>query len=142
MSLVRWSVALGLAGLCISAYLTLAHFAQGAVPLACIAAGTINCEQVTTSAESMVGPLPVAFLGVVWFAVLLGLIGPARAWLPSPVLLRLAWTAVGVAVVFYLIYAELFLIGAVCLWCTAVHGLVLGLFLLALGETTTVVEPA
>ena len=78
----------------------------------------------------------------VWFAVLLGLIGPARAWLPSPVLVRLAWTAVGVTVVFYLIYAELFLIGAVCLWCTAVHGLVLGLFLLALGETTTVVEPA
>ena len=103
MSLVRWSVALGLAGLCISAYLTLAHFAQGEVPLACIAGGPINCEQVTTSAESMVGPLPVAFLGVVWFAVLLGLIGPARAWLPSPVLLRLAWTAAGVAVVFYLV---------------------------------------
>jgi uncharacterized membrane protein len=47
-----------------------------------------------------------------------------------------------VAVVFYLIYAELFLIGAICLWCTGVHALVLGLFLLALGELSTVLEPA
>jgi uncharacterized membrane protein len=129
--LTRWSAVLGVLGLAISIYLTVAHYAQGQFPLACATGGAVNCEQVTSSAESMIGPLPVAALGVVWFAVLLGLLATGRA---NP--LQLAWTAVGVAFVFYLVYAELFVIGTICLWCTAAHGLVLGLFLLAVAATT------
>jgi uncharacterized membrane protein len=36
--------------------------------------------------------------------------------------------------VFYLIYAELFLIGAICVWCSVVHVVVIGLFLLTLSR--------
>jgi uncharacterized membrane protein len=131
MALPRWSALFGIFGLSISLYLTIVHYAHGGVPLACAAGGLVNCEQVTSSAESMIGRVPVAALGVMWFAVLLGLLASARGNA-----LRLAWTAIGVAFVFYLVYAELFLIGAICLWCTAVHVLVVGLFFLAVAESS------
>ncbi len=44
--------------------------------------------------------------------------------------------------VFYLVYAELFEVGAICLWCTAVHGLVIALFLLALARASSAEERA
>ena len=128
---VRWSALLGVVGLTISLYLTVVHYAQGQVPLACATGGLINCEQVTSSAQSMVGPVPVAALGILWFAALLGLLVLVPR---SPVLL--AWSAVGVAFAFYLVYAELFLIGTLCLWCSAVHLVVLGVFLLAVAEAS------
>jgi uncharacterized membrane protein len=34
----------------------------------------------------------------------------------------------GVGMVLYLVYAELFILDAICLWCTAVHVLALALF--------------
>jgi len=136
-SLARWSGLLALIGLGISLYLTLAHYAQGQVPLACATTGVVNCELVTSSAESAIGPVPVALLGAAWFAVYLGLLafkvtGP----------FQLAWAATGLAFVFYLVYAELFLIGALCLWCTAIHLVVIGLFLLAIGQSSADVAEA
>jgi uncharacterized membrane protein len=41
---------------------------------------------------------------------------------------RLAWAVVGLGTVLYLLYAELFEIDAICLWCTSVHVLTLLLF--------------
>jgi uncharacterized membrane protein len=131
MRLREWSAILGLIGLAASTYLTVVHYAQGQVPLACATSGLVNCEQVTTSAESMIGPIPVAVLGVAWFVVFLGLLLP-----PAASRVRLAWTAAGVASVFYFVYAELFLIGAICSWCTVVHVVVIGLFLIAVAEAS------
>jgi uncharacterized membrane protein len=133
----RWSALLALLGLFISLYLTAAHYAQGRIPLACASTGVVNCELVTSSAESIVGPVSVALLGVVWFALFLGLI-VVRA--PGP--FQLAWAATGLAFVFYLVYAELFLIGALCLWCTAVHLIAAALFLLAIAQSSAEVTEA
>jgi uncharacterized membrane protein len=123
---------LSIVGLGIAIYLSVVHLARGQVPLLCSSAGAINCEEVTTSAQSTVGPIPVAFLGVLWFAVLMGLLvrGPRPALAPA----RLLWSAAGLLFVFYLIYAELFLIGALCLWCSFVHAIVILLFLLSLND--------
>ena len=41
---------------------------------------------------------------------------------------RLGAVSVGVVFVLYLLWAELFRINAICLWCTAVHVLALVLF--------------
>jgi uncharacterized membrane protein len=135
--LTRWrraSIALGTVGLAISGYLSIVHAFSGQVPLLCSTSGLVNCEQVTTSAESFVGPLPVAYLGLVWFLVMLGLIAvplqEPETWWGT---LRLAWAAIGTVFVIYLMYAELFLIGAICLWCTAIHVVVIALFLLEVG---------
>ena len=45
-------------------------------------------------------------------------------------IVRLASTVVGIGFVLYLIYAELFIIGSICLYCTSVHVLTFVLFAL------------
>lgn len=145
MAIRGWAALLAFGGLGVSLYLTLVHYSSGAVPLACSTSGPVNCEQVTTSGPSNIGPLPVALLGVVWFLVMLGLIALERSTaqdvLPR---LELAWTSAGLLFVLYLIFAELFLVGALCLWCTAVHVLTVALFLLTLWRslgTDAAVQP-
>jgi len=126
-------------GIGISAYLTAAHFTQGVV-LACPTVGVINCERVTSSPQSTVGPVPVPILGLVWFAVLAGL-AAARGSGPASTL-RAAWALAGLAFVFYLVYAELFIINAICLYCTSVHVLTFILFALIVARATlTGVKP-
>jgi uncharacterized membrane protein len=134
-----WSVGFGLVGLAVSAYLVATHYFSGNVPLACATGGIINCEQVTNSAQSMVGPLPVAVLGLAWFAGYLGLVWARARQLDSRSLAAalFGWSGAGLLVVFYLIYAELFLIGAICAWCTVVHCAVIALFLLSVWDVTT-----
>jgi uncharacterized membrane protein len=136
-----WALALATVGLGVAVYLTATHYFADAVPLACTTSGPVNCEQVTSSAQSIVAGIPVAVFGVVWFGVQLCLLLADRSE-PTRTLVvaRLGWTSIGLFVVLYLIYAELFLIGALCAWCTAVHALVIGLFLLAVSEVTAV-EP-
>ncbi|MBO0715302.1 MAG: hypothetical protein J2P59_11140, partial [Acidimicrobiales bacterium] len=48
---------------------------------------------------------------------------------------RLALAVAGIGFAVYLIYAELFLINAICLECTSVHVLTFILFVLVLGGT-------
>lgn len=130
-----WPALFGVAGLLISAYLVGTHYFSEQVPLACATGGVVDCEQVTSSAESMIGPAPVALLGLVWFAVFLGILA-LRAWWPRALTLQLVWSVAGLLTIFYLVYAELFLIGAICLWCTAIHVIVVVLFLLTLWDAT------
>lgn len=130
------TLALCVAGLAVSAYLTLVHYSTS-VTLACSATGTINCEKVTSSPQSMVAGLPVALLGVVFFVVALALCLPA-AWRSDAQwvkVARLAWIFAGGLMVIRLIYAELFQIDAICLWCTAVHVITVALFIaVVIGE--------
>lgn len=123
-----------LTGLAISAYLTVVHYASGAVPLACPRGSLVNCDLVTSSPQSMIGPVPVALLGLIWFAVYLAL-ARLPASLESPASqAKLGWTIIGLVFVFYFVYAELFLIGAICLWCTGAHVATVLLFLFALSD--------
>lgn len=132
----RWlqytSLVLALGGLGVSVYLTIEHF-TGNTTLACSATGTINCGAVTTSPESMVfGVLPVAVLGLAFFVFMVAVTTPV-AW-RSPrreiALARLGSVIVGVGFVLYLLYAELFQVRFVCLWCTSVHVITFLLFVL------------
>jgi uncharacterized membrane protein len=127
-----WSLTLGLAGLSVSAYLVAAHYFADQVPLACSTGGFVDCEQVTSSGESMLGPLPVAVLGLLWFVGFLVLLVAAG----RRAMLRLGWTTAGLLFVFWLVYAELFLIGALCLWCTGIHAIAIALFLISLWDAT------
>ena len=62
----RTAFVLSVLGLADAAYLTAEHF-QGSIP-SCPATGVINCAKVTTSPESYVLHIPVAVLGLVFFA--------------------------------------------------------------------------
>jgi uncharacterized membrane protein len=44
---------------------------------------------------------------------------------------QLAWSAIGILTVLYLVFIEIVRLGAICLWCTAAHVLVLATFLIA-----------
>jgi uncharacterized membrane protein len=126
-------VAVSVAGLGVSAYLTAAHFTSATI-LACSAGGLVNCEQVTTSAQSELMGIPVAILGLTWFAAM-GMLTSGPAWRSSstPVVwARLTLAVTGMGFVLYLLYAELFTIGAICLWCTAAHVLAFVLFVLVM----------
>ena len=91
--------------------------------LACPDTGIVNCTLVTTSSWSVVLGVPLAVLGLVWAVVMAGLTMPwawrRRArWVDGA---RLVVSGAGAAMVLYLVYVELFRIGAICLWCTAMH---------------------
>jgi uncharacterized membrane protein len=129
----RWPGVVGtvasVAGLGVAGYLTYEHFTSSST-LACSDNGVVNCLKVTTSSYSAVAGVPVAVLGLVFFAVMLVLQLPPMWRRPEPAVRigRLAWAVVGLGTVLYLLYAELFSIDAICLWCTAVHVLTLVLF--------------
>jgi uncharacterized membrane protein len=129
----RVSFALALAAVGVSTYLTIAHFTSPDV-LACSANGTIDCAKVTTSAESEFLGIPVAVLGLVWAVAMAALCSPA-AWRSSVGWVRaarIALASAGVLFVLWLVYAELFIIHAICLWCTAMHVLAFALFVITL----------
>jgi uncharacterized membrane protein len=128
------SLGLSLLAVGISSYLTVAHYAdQGA--LACPDTGIVNCALVTTSSWSVVLGVPVAVLGLVWAMAMTALTVPwawrsdAR-WVEGA---RLLASGAGAGTVLYLVYVELFRIGAICLWCTAIHVTAVCLFGVVLG---------
>jgi uncharacterized membrane protein len=129
----RWAsptaLVLSFGGLSVSVYLTVAHYGSG-ITLACPDTGVINCQKVTTSPESVIFGVPVAVLGVLFFAAMLLLNSP-RAWRQTgaPIrVTRLALAVFGIGFAAYLIYTELFTVHAICLWCTSAHVLAFGLF--------------
>ena len=143
----RWAtlgtVATALAGLGVSAYLTVAHY-TATLTLACPQTATVNCEKVTTSAQSIFVGIPVAVLGLAYFAAMAVLCAPPawRATSPLPSRIRLLASLAGVGFVAYLVYAELFVINAICLWCTSVHVLTVLLFALTALGTAAAPAPA
>jgi uncharacterized membrane protein len=129
---LQWTTwVLSLGGLGVSIYLTIAHF-NTSVTLACPATSTVNCEKVTTSPQSYAFGIPVAVLGLAFYLFL--------AVANSPWVWRMTWPpirwartgsmVVGILFVLWLVYAELFKIGAICLWCTSVHVITFALFVL------------
>jgi uncharacterized membrane protein len=131
-------------GLGVASYLTYAHYTSAAA-LACPETGVINCAKVTTSSYSEVFGIPVAVLGLVFFAGMLPLQLPV-AWRSRASLVRggrLGATVVGIGMVFWLLYAELFKLDAICIYCTAVHVLTFLLFVnTVIATAATSPEPA
>lgn len=122
----RWlaplSLLLVVGGLGVSAYMTYEHFTENAT-LVCTIGGVVDCAKVTTSSWAYFLGIPVAVLGLVFFVVALLLVLPgtwrrSEPWVDRA---RLAWLSIGLAMVLYLVWAEIFQIGAICSWCTVVH---------------------
>jgi uncharacterized membrane protein len=125
-----WILAvLDVVGLAIATYLSIVELGGG-VPYC----GALHgCETVAQSKYSWIGPLPVAVYGVALSLVLLTL---AIAWIrtDNPVLLDAHYglSLIGVIFELYFLSLQLFVIHAVCVWCTT-YGLSLILrFLVAM----------
>lgn len=114
------SLLIAVLGLAVSAYLTVEHFSSSTT-FACPESATINCQKVTTSRWSHLGPIPVAVLGLVFFVAMTLLCLP-MAWRWRRLIpLRIAGAAAGVITALVLVWIELFRVEAICLYCTAVH---------------------
>jgi uncharacterized membrane protein len=91
----------------------------------CPAGGLINCESVTGSQYSQIFGIPVALLAAGWFSLFL-LFGIFRPSFAPTVSLPL-WLC-GAVFAGYLIGTELFVLHAICPFCTLAHavGLLIG----------------
>ena len=139
------SLGLSLVALAVASYLTVTHYTDPTA-LACPDTGIVNCALVTTSSWSVVLGVPLAVLGLVWAVVMTVLTVP-RAWRSGAGWVdgaRLAVSGAGAAMVLYLVYVELFRIGAICLWCTAMHVVAVCLFgvILIGGAASSQPQPA
>jgi uncharacterized membrane protein len=123
-------------GLGVSGYLTVLHY-TGSRPAACPASATIDYAKVTTSAWSHVGPVPVALLGALFFAAMSLLCTPAARRRQALDPARVVGAGSGVLAALYLVWVELFRVGAICLWCTAAHLCALALLAAVLWTTTS-----
>ncbi len=121
---------LSLVGVLISAYLAYTKLAHGEP----FCAGLGSCAQVSSSPYSEVKGVPVAVLGMGFYAVLAGLgvlriRGVGGNWAP---LALFGLSLGGVLYSAYLTYLELYVIRAVCLWCVASAAVVIAILGLSL----------
>ncbi|MCC6704644.1 MAG: vitamin K epoxide reductase [Thermomicrobiales bacterium] len=112
------AIGLGFLSVAIAAYLTLVHYEEELLVCSVVS----GCKTVQSSEYAMVGPAPVALLGLLASLVMLG-IAIARPRLPE---MRFTTTAVlagmllaGLLYLGYLTWLELFVIEAICQWCVA-----------------------
>lgn len=126
-----------LLGLVATSWSTWAHYRllqSPTVTSACDLSATVSCSDAYRSAYSMLGGVPVAALGVCWFAGLLllqlgGRLGvPPAPHVPGYVFV-LAVPAL--ALTAYLAYASWFVLHVVCLLCLTTYVAVAGLFLVS-----------
>jgi uncharacterized membrane protein/protein-disulfide isomerase len=104
----------------------------------CDVNATFSCTEAYTSRFGAFAGVPVALLGWLYFAMILGLIAlisrskAASANLSGYVF---ALSTIGLAAVLYLAYSSYFILHVVCLLCVGTYVAVIGLFLLS-GATT------
>jgi uncharacterized membrane protein len=135
------SLVLAVCGLGVSIYETYAELGAGSHLLGCSGGGTVDCTAVLTSPEAKVfGLIPVAILGIVFYVFVVAIMTPwawqmqrrkvARIWVSSREIawIRIGSMVVGIGFVLYLVYAELYQIGHICLYCTGVHVITFLLF--------------
>ncbi len=131
----RMAVAvLALCGLLVSTYLLL--YKLGVVgSLVCGAGG--GCERVQASSYADLFGLPVAAYGVGGYVVLLGValygLGEPRVGSLAPTRWLAGLSAVGLLFSLYLLYLELFVIHAVCRWCSVSGVLILAICAVSVG---------
>jgi uncharacterized membrane protein len=97
------------------------------------------CVVVQTSSYAYVFGIPVAVLGLVFYAWMLVLCSPPAWRSGQPVIawLRLVSVIAGVLFVLYLTYCEIVRLGMICPYCTSVHVITFVLFALIVFNAAT-----
>jgi uncharacterized membrane protein/protein-disulfide isomerase len=124
-----------------AAYVHYQHIANPGYTSFCDINASVSCTQVYASQYGTFAGVSVAVFGVIWFAfatllVLAAMRGSPAARESAPAYLFGAST-IGLAVVLYLGYASLFVLGLVCILCVVTYASVIVLFLIS-GAVTSV----
>jgi uncharacterized membrane protein len=128
---------LSLLGAGISIYLTAVHYEH--TPLICSTNGVIDCARVLSSSYSLIPgtTVPITIPGLGWCVVsgALAFIGwrlaSSQHWLS---ITQLLWSFVGIVTALYLVYVEIVRLHTICAWCTALHVVILCIFLITLAQ--------
>jgi uncharacterized membrane protein len=135
---LRWQpvacLLLSVVGLAGSIYLTVSHF-DTHIALVCPDLGP--CNKILTSNTSHFLGIPVPVLGLLYFVPMTLLCLPA-AWSSADRRIhwaRLVLSILGVGMIIYLFIEELFILQALCIWCTVIH--VVGFLLFVIIVTST-----
>jgi len=92
----------------------------------------VSCSVISSSFSRVFG-IPLDFLAIAWFSLNLILLVVLVIMNKGKVMtLLLAWSIIGVVVVPYLIYIELYVLHALCIYCTTMHIAIILNFLLIL----------
>lgn len=106
----------GILGFADATYLTILHFADIIPPCS----ATSGCETVLTSSYSRILGIPVALFGSLYYAgILVGTmlcLNPKNTHLRKPLYL---FSSVGLVAAGYFVFLELFVLHALCIYCTA-----------------------
>ena len=114
-------------GILDTAYLTWEHYSNSIPP--CSTNIFIDCGKVLNSQYSVVFGIPLALVGLVNYLVLMGFVVLSiKAGKKIFRYLSLLQTLVGLVVSVYLMYLQFFVIGSICLYCTASALISFGLF--------------
>jgi uncharacterized membrane protein len=124
----NWLLGLAAAGILLTAYLTLVAW-FGKTPAFCTADS--GCDLVQQSRWAKLLGVPIAFWGLLTYAVIARLVWRLRAR-PSAWRWALTVAAVGAGVSWYLTAVSVLVIEATCAWCLTSFGLANALFVLLL----------
>lgn len=126
---VKITLFLSLVGLLDASFLTFKHFVGGPLPCSILA----GCEAVTTSSYAVIFGVPVALLGAIFYLTL-AILAVWHIDTNHKLALRsiLILSVFGFAFSLYLIYLQVFVIGALCLYCLVSAGATTIIFLLNL----------
>ena len=93
---------------------------------------TINCAAVLSSPYSEVEGVPLDALAAAWFIVNAALVTWYSVSSRASSILKaiMGWRFIGIAIVPYLIYIELAVVRAICLYCTIMHAAIIVDFIL------------
>ena len=132
-------VGLGASGT--AAYVHYQHIADPGYISFCDVNASVSCTQVYASRYGTFAGVSVAVFGVIWFAfatllTLAVLLGSPTVQESAPAYLFAAST-IGLAVVLYLGYASLVILGLVCILCVVTYAAVIALFLIS-GAATSI----
>lgn len=111
---VVFLLVVALLGFADAAYLTVEHY-QNRIPPCSLTGG---CENVLTSAYSMILGIPVSILGVIYyFLVLIGIFAYLESKNTALFRASLLFTIAGFVFSMWFIYAQVFIIHSYCLYC-------------------------
>jgi uncharacterized membrane protein len=123
-------------GISLSFYLIYFHYeARAGLPSWCNLNDKINCSNTILSSYAEIGGIPLGAFGVIWFSIS-GLLYYNKLSFfkntsaSSPFYLFI-WAGIGVASAACLVYVEIFLVGSICLLCTATHITGVAIFVLS-----------
>jgi uncharacterized membrane protein len=118
---------LALAGSALSAVSLKNHY-SGVKTEYCDLSENFNCDLVNRSVYSRVGPVPVAAIGLVGYAALLGLSRMRRRWAAA---LMLLGALTGLAFALRLTYIEAYVLGVWCILCLGSLAAIVGITVLS-----------